>query len=97
MIKIKDKLISFPEEILGVLDEYKQKTGIPATDYIRDCVCRKMIEDRLIFIKTKYINVSKEREDNSGKLSTDELAQVEANKFCDGASCEIPALINKNC
>ncbi len=83
MNDLKDKLISFPEEILGVLDEYKQKTGIPATDYIRDCVCRKMIEDKLIMIKMKYINVSKEREDNGGKVSAEELAQIEANKFCD--------------
>lgn len=89
--------MSFPKEILEALDEYKQKTGIPATDYIRLAVIRKMIEEKLIFIQTKYINVNKEREDNGGKLSVDELAQIEANKFCDGESCELPILANKNC
>jgi len=85
---MKDKLISFPEEVLDVLDEYKQKTGIPATDYIRLAVIKKMIEEKLIFIKTKYVNVNKEKEDNSKKIST--LDAIEANKFCDGDKCELP-------
>jgi len=50
---MKDKLISFPEEILDALEDYRKKTGIPATDYIRDAVCRKMIIDGLIMIKKK--------------------------------------------
>lgn len=91
---MKDKLISFPEEILNALDEYKQKTGIPATDYIRSCVCRKMIEDRLIWIKTKYITIEKEG-DNGKKMDVSDA--VNANSFCDGDSCEIPVLVNKNC
>ena len=48
---MKDKLISFPEEILIALDKYKDITGIPATDYIRNAVCRMMILDRLIDVR----------------------------------------------
>ena len=60
---MKDKLIGFPKEILEALDEYKKKTGIAATDYIRTAVSRRMIVDGLISIKTKYITVEKERND----------------------------------
>lgn len=84
---MKDKLISFPKEILLVLDEYKKKTGIPATDYIRNCVCRKMIEEGLIYIEMKYIVQEKKIENNGNKAST--LEAIEANKFCDGDSCEV--------
>lgn len=89
---MKDKLISFPEEILNALDDYKKKTGIPATDYIRLAVIKKMIEEKLIWIKTKYITVEKER-DNGGKLST--IDAIESNKFCDGDKCELPVMIGK--
>lgn len=85
MMVLKDKLISFPEEILDKLEEYRQKTGIPATDYIRDCVCRKMIIDGLIFIKTRYIFI--EKEENGKKLLPN--TPPEEIKFCDGDKCEI--------
>jgi len=90
---MKDKLVSFPEEILDILDEYKQKTGVPATDYIRLAVIKKMIEEKLIFIKVKYITIKKKGEDDI-KLSKVEASEL--NKFCDGESCEIPVLIDKN-
>jgi len=84
---MKDKLISFPEEILIVLDEYKKKTGIPATDYVRRAVVKQMIVEGLIFIQTKYIIIEKDFKDNGGKASM--LEAIEANKFCDGDSCEV--------
>ena len=91
---MKDKLISFPEEILDVLDEYKQKTGIPATDYIRRAVVKQMIVEGMIFIKMKYIEVVEEKGNKGKKVNISDA--IEANKFCDGTEkCELPALITK--
>lgn len=86
----KDKLISFPVEILEKLEEYKQKTGIPATDYIRDCVARKMIGDGLIWIKIRYIDVEVER-NSKDKKKPDITDAVEYNKFCSSdGKCDDP-------
>lgn len=75
---MKDKLISFPEEMLQALDDYKKLTGIPATDYIRDTVARRMVTDGLIKLKTKTIVIE------------DRVTEVpEAIKFCDGDKCEV--------
>lgn len=65
----KDKLISFPEEILKVLEDYKHKTGIPATDYIRRAVVKQMIIEGLIYIQRKYITVETENEEKSNIIS----------------------------
>lgn len=59
MVIIKDKLISFPTEILDALDDYRKSTGVPATDYIRTAVIRSMILDKLIVIKTKVVFMDK--------------------------------------
>ncbi len=92
--KIKDKLISFPEEVLDVLDVYKKKTGIPATDYIRRAVVKQMIVEGLIFIQTRYIIVEQKR-DNVKVI--DDSDAVNSNSFCDGDGdkCELPALAGK--
>ena len=82
---MKDKIISFPEEILDALQEYKEKTGIPATDYIRSCVCRKMIQDGLIMIRTKYIDVNKEKVNNGKKVN----APPQEILFCDSEKCQV--------
>ena len=95
MVDLKDKLIAFPKEILDVLDEYKTKTGIPATDYIRRAVVKQMIVEGMIYIKMKYIEVVEERGDKGKKLNISDA--IKANKFCDGDKCELPALINKSC
>jgi hypothetical protein len=73
----KDKLISFPEEILDVLEDYKQKTGIAATDYIRNALAKQMIIDKLIFFSTKYIEVEKEKQ----KKKTEQPIGA---MYCDG-------------
>lgn len=85
----KEKLLSFPEEILDVLADYKKKTGIPATDYIRDCVCRRMIVDGLIVIKTRPIYMN-------GKEEKIEIMD-EALKYCDGDKCEMPSILEGSC
>ena len=54
-----------------------------------------MVEDRLIIIKTKYITVEKKMKDKGNKTSTVEADEL--NKFCDGETCEVPVLIDKNC
>ena len=51
----KNKLIAFPKVILDKLEEYKEKTGISASAYIRNALVRQMIVDKLIFFTTKYI------------------------------------------
>jgi len=88
---MKDKLISFPEEILEVLEEYRQKTGIPATDYIRRAVLREMIADKLIFIKMKYITFETKNEEEKEPVIN--MDAIESNKFCDGDKCEIDPLM----
>ncbi|MEE9439750.1 MAG: ribbon-helix-helix domain-containing protein [Saprospiraceae bacterium] len=93
----KDKLISFPEQILEKLEEYKQKTGIPATDYIRDCVARKMIGDGLIWINIKYVDVEVKRNGNK-KKKPDMTDAIESNKFCSAdGKCEDPRPVNDRC
>jgi len=52
---MKEKLISFPKIILDKLDEYKTKTGINSTDYIRHALVRQMVLDKLIYFTTEYI------------------------------------------
>jgi len=89
---LKDKLIGFPTEILDVLDDYKKRTGIPATDYIRKAVVKQMIIEGLIFIHMKYITVEAEKE-NSNKVSVSDA--IEANKFCDDDKCELPVILEK--
>lgn len=54
---IKNKLIGFPKILLECLEEYKKKTGISISSYIKEAVSRKMIADGLIHIKIKYINI----------------------------------------
>lgn len=86
----KDKLISFPEEILEVLEEYKRKTGIPATDYIRNCVARKMIGDGLIWLNIRYIDVDAKRKGKE-KKKPDMTDAIESNKFCSAdGKCDDP-------
>ena len=82
---MKDKLVSFPEEILIALENYRKKTGIPATDYIRNAVCRKMIEDKLIFIRTKYITIETKNEEHK----TIPQAAPQEILYCDSESCNI--------
>jgi len=83
----RDKLVSFPEEILDTLEQYKQKTGISANDYIRNCVCRKMIQDGLIMLRTRYIDVDKDGNGN-GKINIPPQEIL----FCDGDKCQIDPL-----
>lgn len=52
---MKNKLIGFPIEVLEALDEYRKKTGIAATDYIRDAVVRRMFMDELIRVEVIII------------------------------------------
>jgi len=88
----RDKLISFPEEILETLYDYKIKTGIPVSSYIRECVARKMIVDGLIVIKVRCIS-SEEKKERKKKISMVEA--TESNKFCDGDSCGVDPRIKE--
>lgn len=87
----KDKLISFPKVILDTLHEYKQKTGISASDYIRTSLIKQMILDELIWFKTKYIiqEVDKVTE-KEVKTYIDDSDARQVNSFCDGDKCELP-------
>lgn len=87
----KDKLISFPVEVLEALDDYRKQTGIPATDYIRLAVIRKMVSDRIIKLKQKVIEVA----NNNNKKYVKINAPPEAIKFCDSESCEVVHLDGK--
>lgn len=84
----KDKLISFPKVVLDTLEEYKRKTGISASDYIRRALIKQMILDQLIWFQTKYVIL--EKESNGEALHLKELEAHQANSFCDGDKCEIP-------
>lgn len=81
--EIKNKQIGFPKFILDKLDEYKQETGINPTDYIRTALIRQMVVDKLIFFKTRYIEIKKIHEEKS-------ITPPEGAKFCDGDKCELP-------
>jgi len=91
---MRSKSIEFPESILDALAEYKKQTGISASDYIRLATCRRMIIDKIIWLKMMIIEV----DDNgmSDKIKIDMTDAIESNKFCDGASCEIkPEMITR--
>lgn len=82
---MKGKLIEFPEKILDTLAGYKRQTGISASDYIRNAVCRRMITDKII--RLEFVSIKVNRDNGNSVDMTD---AIENNKFCDGASCEIP-------
>lgn len=89
-LELRDKLIAFPEDVLEILADYKAKTGVSASNYIRNATIRRMIRDKLIWFKMVTVDVKTEK---NGKLVTMSNAEGdEANKFCDGDSCEIPAV-----
>ena len=93
---MKSKLIDFPPEILDALAEYKKTTGVSASDYIRNATCRRMLTDRIIFLK--IITIEVEDKSNGRKKEIDMTDAIEGNKFCDKGSCEIPIqLPTKSC
>ena len=95
-MEMKNKLISFPKEVLDVLEDYKRKTGITASDYIRDATIRRMIVDGLIFFKIKYVDVNI---DGNGQKKSKDKSPPEEIKYCDGDRCEIifPIIDKKKC
>lgn len=91
---MKGKLIEFPEVILEALAEYKKLTGISASDYIRDCTCRRMVMDKILKLKSFYVETeSSNNKKQAIKINTD---AIESNKFCDGDKCELPIFKEKN-
>lgn len=74
------KLIELPDNIKKILDDYKEKTGIPVTQYIQKAVYKQMIRDDLIQIKTRIVYI----EENEV-----EVEPAEGEIFCDGDSCEV--------
>jgi hypothetical protein len=97
---MKSKLIEFPPEILDALAEYKKTTGVSASDYIRNATCRRMLTDKIIYLK--IIEVEVESKNNGRKKKElDEIDAIESNKFCDKDTCEIPIQLpeinKKNC
>lgn len=93
VLKLKDKLIAFPEEVLDTLADYKKKTGVSASNYIRNATIRRMITDGLIWFEMKTV-VIKEKSDGK-KLELTNIEGDQANRFCDGDSCEIPIILEK--
>lgn len=93
-LKLKDKLIAFPVDVLDTLAEYKRKTGVSASNYIRNATIRKMIGDGLIWFKMNTVIIETEK---NGKKLIDQTDAIESNKFCDGDGdkCELPALAVK--
>lgn len=87
---MKGKLVEFPEKVLDALAMYKKQTGISASDYIRNAVCRRMITDKIIRLEFISIKV-----DRSNGNAIDMSDANEYNKFCTKESCEMPALIEK--
>ena len=91
-LKLKDKLIAFPMDVLDTLAEYKKKTGVSASNYIRNATIRKMIADGLIWFKMKTVIV--ETVKNGKRLKIDETDAIESNKFCDSdGKCEMPVIL----
>lgn len=77
-----DKLITYPKELDEILKEYKEKTGISVTQYIRKALIKQMILDELIeFEKKTFV-------EENGAL------QPKGEKYCDSASCEIKEFKN---
>lgn len=92
-LKLKDKLIKFPEVVLDTLADYKGKTGVSASNYIRNAVIRRMVIDGLIWFKMKTVVI--EKESNGKKLELSNIEGDQANRFCDGDSCEVPIILEK--
>lgn len=92
-LKLRDKLIAFPEEVLNTLADYKKKTGVSASNYIRNATIRRMIVDELIWFEKKIVVV--EAESNGKKLELTNIEGDQANRFCDGDSCEMPIVLEK--
>lgn len=92
-LKLKDKLIAFPVDVLDVLADYKKQTGVSASNYIRNATIRKMIVDGLIWFRMKTVDV--ETEKNGKKLEIDQTDAIESNKFCDDDKCEVPVMLEK--
>ena len=93
VLRLRDKLIAFPEDVLDTLADYKKKTGVSASNYIRNAVIRRMIVDELIWFEKKTVIV--EVESNGKKLGLTNVEGNQANRFCDGDSCELPIILEK--
>lgn len=78
----KEKLISFPKFILDKLDEYKMKTGISSTSYIRNSLIKQMVLDKLIYFKIEYVITKQEKQINKNSIP-------ESLKYCDSEHCEV--------
>ena len=92
-LKLRDKLIAFPEDVLETLAEYKKKTGVSASNYVRNATIRRMIQDGLIWFRKKTIIVETEK---NGKKLIDQTDAIESNKFCDSdGKCELPVILEK--
>ena len=94
-LKLRDKLVAFPEDVLDTLADYKKKTGVSASNYIRNATIRKMIVDKLIWFKMNTIEV--EKESNGKKLNLSNAEGNIANSFCDGDSCDFNPEIMEKC
>ena len=63
------KLITLPDEVSDILNNYKEKTGMSATSYIQRAVYKSLIHDKLMIIKPRIIYYEKEDENNGNKLN----------------------------
>lgn len=79
------KLITIPDEINDILQEYKDKTGIAVTAYIQEAIYRRMIHDKLMIIKTVTVHVDKEGKTESER----KIEEPQGERFCDSDRCEI--------
>ncbi len=92
----KELVLRLPEDIFEVIKVYKGKTGVSYTNFIYNAIVWYCVRQGLISLD--YLKVSKERKVKKTKQPTaEELAQIEANKFCDGPTCEIDYSKKEKC
>lgn len=88
MSERKDLILRLPEKIFAIIKLFKERTGISYTNFIYNAIVWFCISKGLLSLD--YLKIaSPEKKRIFTKFTAEQLAQIEANKFCDGDSCEI--------
>lgn len=77
------KVITIPDPLKRILDQHKDATGIPLTQYIQQSLIRQMLKDNLIKIKPRTVYVDEEGD----VIETEDIQDKPL--YCDSEKCEL--------
>ena len=78
---MKEILLRIPDELFGIIKEFKEKTGVAYTNFIYNSIVWYCVSKKLLSFR--FINGYNKKEEVVRDSLPEEL------KFCDGDSCEV--------